>query len=343
MSNPLGGCKGRIGKADGMCAAMKGNARILITGGGGLVGGAISRHLLSSDWEVIALTRKELDLRDRAKTFSTVQEIAPDVVVAAGAVVGGIAANLAEPVRFLVENLDIQNNLLMASAAAGAKRLIFMSSSCVYPRDCAQPMREESILTGPFETSNESYAVAKVAGMQLARALSEEGDLMSSVLIPSNLYGPGDTFDPIRAHVASALVRKFVEAKNEEREEVVVWGSGTARRELTHVSDLARAVELVLTSDDVPFLLNVGTGVDHRISELADIIAGIVGYTGSIAFDATRPDGMPRKVLDVSRLTNLGWQAEISLQEGMRELVEFYVRNADCLVTPEFQEAEESL
>jgi GDP-L-fucose synthase len=308
-----------------------------------MVGGAIAAHMGCSDWEVFPLTRKDLDLRDRDKTFAAVKDIAPDAVIAAAAVVGGIAANIADPVRFLVENVDMQNNLLTASAAAGVERLVFMSSSCVYPRDCPQPMREESILSGPFEASNESYAVAKVAGMQLARALDEQGILKSQVLIPSNLYGPGDTFDPIRAHVASALVRKFVDAKRVDQREVVVWGTGTARRELTHVADLARATELVLSLDDTPFLLNVGTGVDHRVSEIADLIAGITGYKGSISFDPSRPDGMPRKVLDVSRLAGLGWQAQISIQEGMRELVKSYIRSADFLAPNKLQDGKESL
>lgn len=297
---------------------------VLVTGGSGLVGGAIVRHLQTLGYPVLAPTHAELDLLDRTQTFAYFDQNEPQIVIAAAAIVGGIAANIAEPVRFLTENIEMQSNLLLAAADFGTDRFVFMSSSCVYPRLCPQPMREEHMLTGPFEPTNASYAVAKVAGTQLALALHQEGRLRTTVLIPSNIYGPGDSFDPVRAHVASALVKKFVDAKRANSPSVDVWGSGTARRELTHVDDLARATELVMQTDSVPFMLNVGTGVDHSIAEIAEMIMEISGFSGDITFDRSKPDGMPRKVLDISKIKDLGWAPAIDLETGLSQLTALY-------------------
>lgn len=299
--------------------------RVLVTGGSGLVGSAVCRRLSASGFEVVAPSHSELDLLNADATKDALYSITPDIVVAAAAVVGGIAANMAEPVRFLVENTNMQNNLMLASAAAGVGHLVFMSSSCIYPRECRQPMHESSLLTGPFEPTNESYAVAKVAGMQLARALQQENRLRSTVLIPSNIYGPGDSYDPTRAHVASALVRKFVDATRAGNSQVVVWGTGKARRELMHSDDLGSATEFAIRNvDRVPFIVNVGTGIDHEIGEIAHMVGNLTGFDGTIAFDSSKPDGMPRKVLDTRALTGLGWTAQIGLEEGLAELVTAY-------------------
>ena len=299
--------------------------RVLVTGGTGLVGAAICRRLAAAGYEVLAPRRQEVDLTDASATANFVREAAPKYVIGAAATVGGIAANIADPVRFLTENIEIQNSLFLASAAAGVKHFIFMASSCIYPRLCKQPMVESSILTGPFEPTNESYAVAKVAGIQLAKALQDEGRLSTTVLIPCNIYGPGDSFDPERAHVASALVRKFVDAKHSGEQTVTIWGTGTVRRELMHSDDLARAVHFSLKhSDALPFLVNVGTGIDHTISEIAMSIAAIVEFQGEILYDPSKPDGMPRKVLDTTVLDRVGWRASIRLDRGLRDLVGNY-------------------
>ena len=297
---------------------------ILVTGGSGLVGGAVARHLKDRGYQVLAPRRQELDLLDRSQTERFLALHQPTHVIAAAALVGGIAANIAEPVRFLTENIEMQSNLMLAASMQNVKRFIFLSSSCVYPRLCSQPMREEYMLTGDFEPTNKSYAIAKVAGTQLASALNQEDRLSATVLVPSNLYGPGDSFDPIRAHVASALVKKFVDARRHQKPVVEVWGTGQARRELTHVSDLASAIEMVLHRDNVPFMINVGTGVDHSISEIASLIKAISGYEGEVVFDTSKPDGMPRKVLDISRIQELGWSPSIDLLMGLTELTHQY-------------------
>ena len=298
--------------------------RIVVTGVTGLVGGAVAAHLSSVGAEVLAPTRAELDLRDSVETREYLLDTRPDVVIGCAATVGGIAANIAEPTRFLIENLEIQMSTLMGAATAGVGRFVFMASSCVYPRGCAQPMRESELMTGPLEPTNESYAVAKLAGIQLARSLMQENRLTTTVLVPCNIYGPGDTFDLQRAHVTSALVRRFVDAVRMGVTEVSVWGTGFARRELMHSADLASAVDHVLCNSNAPFIVNVGTGVDHSIRELAHLISMEAGFQGDIVFDSSFPDGMPQKVLDVSVLADNGWRSRIDLRSGVAELVTFY-------------------
>jgi len=299
---------------------------VLVTGSNGLVGGGITRRLRVLGANVICPTRDELDLLDSDATHRFIAKHSPQVVFGAAALVGGIQTNINNPVRFLVENLQIQTNQMMASADNDVKRFIFLGSSCIYPRNCEQPMKESSYMTGPLEPTNESYAIAKIAGIQLGRSLMQEGKLDVVVPIPSNVYGPGDTFDLERAHVLSALVRRCVDARNDARKEIEIWGTGSARRELTHVDDVADAVILIAGLERPSFLINVGTGIDHSIRELVQLIADVVGYKGRIVFDPNKPDGMPRKVVDTSYLRNLGWTAKVTILEGITGVVAEYER-----------------
>ena len=297
---------------------------VLVTGSNGLVGGGIARRLRALGANVISPTRDELDLLDSDATNRFFAKHSPQIVFGAAALVGGIQANINNPVRFLVENLQIQTNQMMASADNDVKRFVLLGSSCIYPRNCEQPMKESSYMTGALEPTNESYAIAKIAGIQLGRSLMQEGKLDVVVPIPSNIYGPGDTFDLERAHVLSALVRRCVDARDDGRKEIEIWGTGDARRELTHVDDVADAVILIAGLERPPFLINVGTGIDHSIKELVQLVADIVGYKGRIVFDPNRPDGMPRKVVDTSYLRNLGWTANVTIMEGIIEVVAEY-------------------
>lgn len=298
--------------------------RLLVTGAAGLVGGSVAQHFRELGAEVVAPSRADVDLRDQDATRRLFERTRPSIVVGCAARVGGIAANIAEPVRFLVENVEIQNSTLLAAAATGVEHFVFMGSSCIYPRECAQPMHESMLMSGPLEPTNESYAVAKLAGIQLARSLEQEGHLHTTVLLPCNIYGPGDSFDAQRAHVTSALVRKFVDAARSGDREVIVWGTGRARRELMHSHDLATAVQHVLSVEEVPFIVNVGTGLDHSIKELAELVAAEARFTGEIVFDASYPDGMPQKVLDVSVMADSGWHASIELNAGVAEMIDVY-------------------
>lgn len=298
--------------------------KVLVTGATGLVGGAVARHFRHLGANVLAPSRTELDLRDHEATRLFFERTQPSIVIGCAARVGGIAANMAEPVRFLTENIEIQNSTLLAAASAGVEHFVFLASSCIYPRDCSQPMRESMLMTGLLEPTNESYAIAKLAGIQLARSLQQEGRLRTSVLLPCNIYGPGDSFDPQRAHVTSALVRKFVDATREDSREVTVWGTGKARRELMHSHDLAAAVERVLLSSGLPLIVNVGTGRDHSIMELAEMIAEGSGFNGEILYDDNFPDGMPQKVLDVTSMASVGWRSTINLETGVAEMIETY-------------------
>ena len=297
------------------------DSRIYVAGHAGLVGSALVRRLRGGlVKDLILRTRQELDLTSRDAVFRLFEQTRPEFVFIAAARVGGIAANMGSPVEFLVENLDIQNNLLLACSRFGVAKTLFLGSSCVYPREAPQPMREECFMTGPVEPTNESYAIAKIAGVRLARALREQHGTRVICPMPSNVYGPGDHFDLTRAHVVSALVRRFCEAERDRAPVVVVWGTGSARRELLHVDDLADACLFLMEHFDSPELINVGTGEDVTIRELAETVARVVGYRGRIEWDATKPDGMPRKVLDVARLRSLGWRHSVGLEDGLRRL-----------------------
>ena len=288
-----------------------------VAGHTGLVGRAIAARLRTDGHEVITRSHAELDLRVREDVFRLFAHERPERVIIAAARVGGIAANMAAPVEFLLDNLKIQNALLEACLEYRVDRTVLLGSSCVYPREAPQPMSESSFMRGPLEPTNESYAVAKIAGIRLAQAMAEQHGLKISLPMPSNVYGPGDHFDLQRAHVVSALVRRFSDAAERGEPEVVLWGTGRARREFLHVDDLADAVLFLLERYDEPELINVGTGIDISIRELAELIATIAGFRGTIGWDTSKPDGMPQKLLDVSKIHALGWRHRIALPEGI--------------------------
>lgn len=298
------------------------DARIYVAGHQGLVGSAIVRRLRRAGHHNLVLAaRRDLDLTDRASVWRFFDKQRPQLAFLAAAKVGGIAANMAAPVDFLLVNLAIQNNVLEAAADFAVQKTMFLGSSCVYPRDAAQPMREDAFMTGPLEPTNESYAVAKIAGIRLAQALHAQRGAAIVCPMPCNVYGPGDHFEFERSHVVSALVRRFLEAQTSNRPAVTLWGSGAARREFMHVDDLADACLFLMERCSSPELINVGTGVDLTIRELAEQVAGLVGYQGRIDWDLTKPDGMPRKLLDVSRITAMGWRSRIGLPEGLQGVI----------------------
>lgn len=299
--------------------------KIYVAGHRGLVGSAIVREIESGakhSW--VGKTHSELDLLDRKAVFDYVKREKPDAVVIAAAKVGGIKANSTYPVEFLSENMQIETNLIDASAAADVEKVLFLGSSCIYPKMSPQPIKEEYLLTGELEKTNEAYAIAKIAGLKLIQAYRTQYQRSWISAMPTNMYGPRDNFDLENAHVLPALIRRFHEAKVSGAASVTLWGTGTPKREFLHADDLASASVFLLEKyqGDVP--LNVGTGNDVSIKELADLIREIVGYEGEIAWDATKPDGTPRKLLDVSRITALGWQPKISLAEGIRSTYEWY-------------------
>ena len=292
----------------------------------GLVGSAVARRLAAEGHEVITRDRAALDLRDAARTEEFLRAARPDAVVLAAAKVGGILANSTEPVPFLEDNLRIQLSVIAGAHAAGVARLLFLGSSCIYPRLAPQPITEEALLTGPLEPTNEPYALAKIAGLSQVRAYRRQFGASYISAMPTNLYGPGDNFDLATSHVLPALIRRFHEAKRDGREEVVLWGSGTPRREFLHVDDLARACTLLLREYDEESPVNVGCGADLTIRELAGTVREVVGFEGRIAFDTGKPDGTPRKLLDVSRIEALGFRPEVALADGIRETYAWWLR-----------------
>lgn len=303
---------------------MKPSDRIYVAGHRGLVGGALVRALLSRGFSnLILATREQLDLRSAVDVGAFFAAHRPQVVFLAAAKVGGIAANQRQPGDFIHDNLLIQTHVIEAARRVGVEQLIFFASSCVYPRLAPQPMREEHLLTGALEPTNDAYAIAKIAGVMMVDAYRRQHGLRATSLVPANVYGPGDNFDRETSHVVAALIRKLDDGKR-RGEPVVLWGSGAPRRELLHVDDLADAALFVAERDDAPPLVNVGTGEDVSIRELATKLATIVGYDGEVTWDASRPDGMPRKVLEVSRLAALGWRAQIGLDEGLAQTWAWY-------------------
>ena len=308
--------------------------RIFVAGHRGMAGSAIVRRLRQGGYsELITIDRGQLDLSDAAATADWFAAQRPSVVVLAAARVGGIQANASYPADFLLDNLKIQNNVIENAWRQGARRLLFLGSSCIYPKFADQPIREEALLTGALEPTNEWYAIAKIAGIQLCRALRRQHGFDAFSLMPTNLYGPGDNYHPTNSHVLPALIRRFHEATVAGDEEVSCWGSGSPRREFLHVDDLADAAVHCLEhwqpADDEIQFLNVGTGSDLPIRELAELVAEAVGFQGRIAWDASKPDGTPRKLLDVSRLEAIGWTARIPLPEGLRRTAaEFIERQA---------------
>lgn len=305
--------------------------RIYVAGHRGMVGGAIARLLIARGVPVITRTRAELDLTDQAAVRAFMRVERPDAVVLAAAKVGGIHANSTYPADFLYENLMIEANVIHQAFAAGVRRLLFLGSSCIYPRAAAQPIGEDALLTGPLEPTNAAYAVAKIAGIALCESCNRQHGTDYRSVMPCNLYGPGDNFHPENSHVLPALIRRFDEAVQVGAREVVIWGSGRPRREFLHVDDMAAAALFVfdLPPDrfGAPGPINIGTGSDIPIAELARLVARVTGYQGAIRFDPTRPDGTLRKRLDVTRLTQLGWRAAIPLERGVAETWRWYVAN----------------
>ncbi|WP_322759306.1 GDP-L-fucose synthase [Frankia sp. Cr2] len=303
-------------------------ARIYVAGHRGLVGSAITRHLASRGFEVLTRTHAELDLTDADATTEFFADTRPDHVVVAAARVGGIMANSTAPVDFLEDNLRIQLNVISCAYRVGVQRLLFLGSSCIYPKLAPQPITEDALLTGPLEPTNEAYAIAKIAGITQIQAYRRQYGASFVSAMPTNVYGPADNFDLETSHVLPALIRRCHEAKVSDAPEVVLWGTGTPRREFIHAHDLARACLTILSSYDDPAPINVGTGVDQTIREIAELIADVIGYSGRLRFDSTKPDGTPRKLLDVSRLHALGWQPEVPLRDGIQATYEWWLEHS---------------
>lgn len=303
---------------------------IYVAGHAGMVGGALVRELRSRGFgNLILRTSRELDLRDPAAVDAFFAVLRPRHVFLAAARVGGIKANVSDPVGFLHDNLLIHANVVYAASRHKASSLVFFGSSCVYPRACPQPMEEKFLMTGPLEPTNEGYALAKIAGLKLAQYCQKQYGLDVLSVMPCNLYGTGDNFDPDHSHVLAALVRRFVDAAETDAPEVVLWGTGTARRELMHVDDFAAAVLHLHARYDSPEIINVGTGADVTIGELAAAVAEAAGYRGRLIFNPAMPDGMPRKCLDVRQLDASGYRSKISLDEGIRRTVDEYRRRLE--------------
>jgi GDP-L-fucose synthase len=305
------------------------SAVFYIAGHRGLVGSAIWRKLESEGFtNLVGRTSSELDLRDGEQVREFFAEVNPTYVVLAAAKVGGILANNTYPVDFLVENLQIQINVMESARTSGVQRLLFLGSSCIYPKFAPQPITEDSLLTGHLEETNDAYAIAKIAGIMQVQSVRRQYGLPWISAMPTNLYGPGDNFSAVGSHVLPALLRRYDEARGDSAAEVTNWGSGQARREFLHVDDMAAACLHLLENYDGPSQVNVGTGSDVTISELASLVASAVGFTGEIAWDATKPDGTPRKLLDVSKLADAGWSASIGLEEGVRRTVKWFRENS---------------
>jgi len=298
---------------------MQKESSVFVAGHGGLVGSAIVRKLRREGHEnLVTRTRAELDLLDQRAVHGFFRQQKPQFVFVAAARVGGIGANAAQQADFLYENLVIATNVIHAAAESNVEKLLFLGSSCVYPRDAGQPMREETLLTGPLEPTNEGYAIAKIAALKLCEHYHRQYGKRFIAAMPTNLYGPNDNLHPHQSHVIPGMMRRFHEAAAAGKREVLVWGSGTPRREFLHVDNLADALYLLMQSYEKPLFVNVGTGQDCTIAELARTMAEVVGFEGSIGFDRSKPDGTPRKLLDVSRIHALGWRARIALPDGLR-------------------------
>jgi len=304
--------------------------RVFVAGHRGMAGSAILRRLVVEDCETVIAGREKIDLRDPAAVDGFMAAVKPQAVFLAAARVGGIVANDTLPVQFLEDNLYIAANVIKSAHAHGVEKLLFLGSSCIYPRLASQPIREEALLTGPLEPTNEWYAIAKIAGIKLCEAYRKQhkADFISAM--PTNLYGPGDNYHPEHSHVPAALIRRFHEAKLAGAPEAMVWGTGTPRREFMHVDDLADGlIHLMKCYSDAPHV-NVGTGVDVTIGEFAHAVASVVGYSGRIKFDRSKPDGAPRKLLDVSRLADQGWHARIGLADGLKSAYADFVHGPDA-------------
>jgi len=302
--------------------------RIFVAGHRGLVGSAIMRTLQRQGFaNVIVRTRAELNLANQPAVASFFERERPEGVILAAAKVGGIKANSDYPVEFLLDNLLIQNSVLTAAHATGVRKLLFLGSSCIYPKHAKQPIAEDSLLTGPLEPTNDAYAIAKIAGIRLCQAYAAQYGENYISAMPTNLYGPHDNFDLVSSHVLPALLRKAHEAKTNDARQLVVWGSGTPRREFLHVDDMADACLFLLQNYDAPEIINVGWGEDISIRQLSELICEVVGFEGELTFDASKPDGTPRKLLDVSKIKALGWRPKISLRDGIASTYQWFLEH----------------
>ncbi|HET7735955.1 MAG TPA: GDP-L-fucose synthase [Nocardioidaceae bacterium] len=307
-------------------------SRFYIAGHRGLVGSAVWRAAESAGFEnLVGRTSSELDLCDREATMTFFEEQRPEVVVMAAARVGGILANSTYPAEFISDNLRVQVNVLDAAQKFGVERLLFLGSSCIYPKYAEQPIREDSLMTGPLEPTNDAYAIAKIAGILHVQAIRREYGLDYISAMPTNLYGPNDNFDPTSSHVLPAMIRRAHEAKLSGAESMTIWGTGTPRREFMHVDDLARACLFLLENYSDPAPINVGTGTDVSIGELAQLVADVVGWDGRIDYDTSKPDGTPRKLLDVSRLHALGFESTIDLMAGLKDTYDWYCQQPELV------------
>ena len=300
---------------------------ILVAGATGLAGSAIVKELTSIGKPVVGISSKDVDLLDRNATFDYLNKLKPNVVIDAAAKVGGISANNSYPVEFLSKNIRIQTNLMDAAHSVKVEKFVFLASSCVYPKNCPQPIKEDYVLTGALESTNSAYAIAKLAGIELIRAYRKEFGHRWISVMPTNLYGPNDNFDLESSHVFPALIRKFIEAKKSSVSSVDLWGTGKPRREFLHVDDLAKAIVICLDNYDSDQQINIGTGIDLTVEELAEKIAKKTSFAGSIKWDVAKDDGTPQKVLDIQKITNLGWKPTISLDQGIKLTVEWYLEN----------------
>lgn len=312
---------------------IRGN-KVYVAGHNGLVGSAIVRRLYNeglSHEDVITRTRRELDLTSRSAVNQFFDKSRPEYVFVAAAKVGGIAANIAEPVSFLMDNLRIQNNVLESCQLHCVKKVVFLGSSCIYPREAPQPMTESSLMQGPLEPTSECYAIAKIAGIKLSQALRRQYGLNVICPMPANVYGPGDHFEFERCHVVSALIRRFHEAKLNNSCSITIWGTGNVRREFLYVDDLADACIFLLKNYDSDEIVNVGEGEDYTIKELAEAVAKVIGYSGTIKWDHTKPEGTPRKLLDVSKIHSMGWRHKVGRLQGLSSVLEDYVARKQLL------------
>ena len=298
--------------------------RVWVAGHGGMVGAAISRRLASESCELVTATRAELDLTRQADVEAWMAEKKPQAVFLAAAVVGGILANESHPIAFLTDNLQIQTNILSSADRIGVEKLLFLGSSCIYPRLAPQPLREDYLLTGPLEVTNQWYAIAKIAGIRQAQAYRQERGRDFISCMPTNLYGPGDNFDLATSHVLPALIAKAHQAKAEGAAALPVWGSGKPRRELLYVEDMAEACVFLMKNYSEDSHINVGAGSDVTIAELAQLVSDVVGFKGALAFDASKPDGTPQKLMDCARIHALGWTARTSLRDGIAKAYDWY-------------------
>jgi GDP-L-fucose synthase len=307
--------------------------KILVAGATGLAGSAIHRELLQIGKKVVGISSKDLDLLDRKATFEYLKNLKPNVVIDAAAKVGGISANINFPVELLSENIQIQTNLMDASHKAGVDQFVFLSSNCVYPKNCPQPMKEEYISTGLLEPTNSAYAIAKLSGMELINSYRREFKHKWISVIPASLYGPNDNFDIQTSHVFGALIEKFVEAKRSGGKSVNLFGSGKPLREFLHVKDLAKAIVICLERYDSDEPINIGSGIDLTIKALASKIAKLTEFNGQVIWDTTKPDGMPQKKLDIEKITQLGWRASIPLEVGISSTLNWYYQKIDLKIS----------